>query len=257
MPARTLPGIGLKGFWALGENGWKDENDRNLLVLSVLAGSRVLSLLSSLPATPAAGDVHLLDDTAGADANKLCVYDDGAWVKISPLEGAILYDEAAGFHRWFTGTAWVELVTGGDLLAANNLSDLANPATARTNIGADVYVVAAFATTAPVSGEVLALHVVTDAFTFPANFASPNSRGAVGTNPAASFAIDVQRQVNATGAFASIGTITISTGGVVTFATAGGTAKPVAVNDVIKLVAPITTDASIANIAVTLRGSRT
>ena len=117
------------------------------------------------------------------------------------------------------------------------------------------YPVTIFATTAPTASEVLALHIVADAFDFPANFA--NSKGAVGTNPAATFAIDVQRQVNATGAFASIGTISISTGGAFTFTTASGTAKSIAVNDVLKFVAPVTPDASILNLVATLRGSRT
>lgn len=138
MPARTLPGIGLKGFWDLGFNGWKDDHDRNLLVLSVLAGSQVLGLVAALPGSPTDGQVYLLDATAGADANKLCIRDVGAWVKISPLRGAILFDVAAGFHRTFNGVDWVEFVSGGggsgDLFAANNLSDLASPTAARTNL---------------------------------------------------------------------------------------------------------------------------
>ena len=125
-------------------------------------------------------------------------------------------------------------------------------AMARAAIG---YPVTVFATTAPSASEVLCLHVVTDAFDFPANFA--NSKYAVGTNPAATFVIDVQRQVNATGAFTTIGTISISTGGAFTLTTVSGTAKSIAVNDVLKFVAPASTDASILNLVATLRGSRT
>lgn len=112
-----------------------------------------------------------------------------------------------------------------------------------------VYRIGFFFTTPPTSSEVLALHVATDAFTFPANFASPDSKGAVGTNPAGSFVLDVQKNG------VSIGTITISTGGAFTFATASGTSKSIAAGDVIKVVAPGSADASIANVAITLRGT--
>lgn len=111
------------------------------------------------------------------------------------------------------------------------------------------YRIGFFFTTAPTASEVLALHVVTDDFTFPANFASPNSRGSVGTNPASSFALDVQKNGS------TIGTITISTGGAFTFATASGTSKSIAAGDVIKIVGPGTPDASIANVAITLAGA--
>ncbi|WP_022684565.1 hypothetical protein [Sphingobium bisphenolivorans] len=118
---------------------------------------------------------------------------------------------------------------------------------------ARTYRIGFFITTAPSASEVLLLHIVSDACTLPANFST--SRGAVGANPAGSFVLDVQQQVNATGAFSSIGTITISTGGAFTFATTSGTAKSIAAGDVIKVVGPATPDASIANVAVTLVGA--
>lgn len=108
----------------------------------------------------------------------------------------------------------------------------------------------------PTASEVLLLHIAAEAFTIPANFATPDSKGACGTNPTASFAIDVQRQVNATGSFTTIGTITISTGGAFTFATASGTSKSIAVNDVLKFVAPSSADSTAANIAITIKGTR-
>lgn len=112
------------------------------------------------------------------------------------------------------------------------------------------YSIAPFFTSTPSASEVLSLHVAAEAFTIPANFATPNSVGNCETNPTASFAIDVQRNG------VSIGTITISTGGVFTFATTSGTAKAFAVGDVLKLVAPATPDATCANVAITIRGSR-
>lgn len=120
---------------------------------------------------------------------------------------------------------------------------------------ANHYRIGFFFTSTPTASEVLLLHVASDAFTFPANFASPNSMGAVGTNPTASFALDVQRQVGGSGSFTSIGTITISTGGAFTFATSSGTAKSIAAGDVIKIIGPSTPDASVANVAITMMGS--
>ncbi len=136
------------------------------------------------------------------------------------------------------------------------LDDASAPA-ARTTLGADVYAFGlGFETAIPSASEVLLRHIVADAFTIPANFATPNSRGAIEINPTASFAIDVQRQVNATGAFATIGTITISTGGVFTFATSGGISKAIAANDVLKFIAPGVADATALGCAITIRGSR-
>ncbi len=106
-----------------------------------------------------------------------------------------------------------------------------------------------FFTSTPTSSEVLCLHVAPVAFTFPANFATPSAQGNVGTNPTSSFAIDVKN--NGT----TIGTITISTGGAFTFATAGGTTKSVAAGDILKFIAPSSADATIANVAITLQGA--
>ena len=140
--------------------------------------------------------------------------------------------------------------------AGRAILDDADAAAQRATLSADVYALPLFFTTAATASEVLLLHIAADPFTIPANFATPNSRGAVGTNPTGSFAIDVTRQVNATGAFATIGTITISVAGAFTFATAAGTAKAIAVNDVLKFIAPAGVDATIANVAITIRGSR-
>ncbi|NML88764.1 hypothetical protein HHL26_06745 [Sphingobium sp. TB-6] len=110
------------------------------------------------------------------------------------------------------------------------------------------YRIGFFFTTAPTSSEVLALHIATEDFEIPANFGAPASRGAVEVHPAATFALDVQKNGS------SIGTITISTGGVFTFVTVGGTAKSVAEGDVIKVVGPASADAAITNVAITIVG---
>jgi hypothetical protein len=120
----------------------------------------------------------------------------------------------------------------GDLVSTNNLSDVASAATSRTNLFAS---------------EVLCFYVAADAFTIPANMAGTQVN--VGTNPAATFAIDVQKNGS------TIGTISISTGGVATLTTTGGTSKSIAAGDVIKFVAPGSADATIANVAINVKGT--
>jgi hypothetical protein len=135
----------------------------------------------------------------------------------------------------------------GDFLqTGNNLSDLGNAGTARTNLGL-LRIVPFFFTTTPASSEVMAIYVAVDAFTIPANMSG--SQVKVGTNPAATFAMDVQQ--NGT----SIGTLSISTGGTPTFTTTSGTAKSIAAGDVLKFVAPSTADTTIANVAVNIKGT--
>lgn len=135
---------------------------------------------------------------------------------------------------------------GGDLVSTNNLSDVANTSTARTNLGL-LRIVPFFFTTTPASSEVMAIYAAVDAFTIPANMSG--SQVKVGTNPAATFAMDVQQ--NGT----SIGTISISTGGTPTLTTTSGTSKSIAAGDVLEFVAPSTADTTIANVAVNIKGT--
>lgn len=107
--------------------------------------------------------------------------------------------------------------------------------------------VAFFFTTTPSASEVLALYVAADAFTIPANMVG--SQVKVGTNPTATFAIDVQQNGS------SIGTISIATDGTPTLTTTSGTAKSIAAGDVLKFVAPSSADSTIADVAITVKGT--
>jgi hypothetical protein len=101
----------------------------------------------------------------------------------------------------------------------------------------------------PTSSEVIGKVVVPRAVTLPPDFAGAS--GHVDTNPTATFDIAV------TDDGSSIGTISISTGGVFTFTTSGGTAKLVVAGSVIRFVAAASTDAGVAGIAATLVGTLT
>ncbi len=103
---RQLPGLGLYGFWTLGSNGWKDQNDGNLRMLSALVQASVLESVAALPGSPADGDRYLM--TAGANEDDIAIRDNGAWVYLTPAAGWSIYDIDAGVYLSFDGSAWAE-----------------------------------------------------------------------------------------------------------------------------------------------------
>lgn len=140
---RALPGLGLFAFWTLGSNGWKDQHDANLRLLSALVQPRVLSFLTAVPGSPADGDMHVLTDAP--NDNAIAIRDLGAWVYVTPAEGWTVYDRATNTMFQFTGTDWVPLLPmpagGGDagkvLTATATGFQLAAPASAPTAIPVD------------------------------------------------------------------------------------------------------------------------
>lgn len=106
MVSRALPGIGLEGFWNLGEDGWKTGMDANLRKLSALVQTRVIGRVAAVPGSPNNGDIYVV--TAGADANKVAIRDNGAWVYLTPFAGWRVWDSTFGYYINFNGTIWVE-----------------------------------------------------------------------------------------------------------------------------------------------------
>lgn len=84
--------------------------------------------------------------------------------------------------------------------------------------------------TAPTAGSVITRVEIGRSITIPANFSGGSAH--VATNPAATFDVDVQDDG------VSIGTISISTGGVATLTTVSGTSKSVAAGSVVRFIAP-------------------
>ena len=110
---RTLPGLGLYGFWTLGSNGYKDQMDGNLRLVSALTQGRVISKLGAEPGSPSDGDIHIATAVwGGAAANDILIRDNGAWVFVTPLEGWQMYDIAIGEDFRFDGSAWVSMAVG-------------------------------------------------------------------------------------------------------------------------------------------------
>lgn len=116
------------------------------------------------------------------------------------------------------------------------------------------YRVGSFFIGTPSGSETLVIHPVTSACTFPAAFLGSVVK--CGHNPAAAFVMTVYRNPVFTGdaitGGTAVGTITVSTGGAVTFATTGGLAQAFAAGDVLAISAPATPDISVACTGITL-----
>ncbi len=215
MVSRTLSGaLALKGDWLLGENNWKDEHDLNLVKLSVLVQGKVLDRLSATPGAPVEGDVYIFKADHPTNANAIAAYDEGAWKYIVPWAGVRLYSVADLRFYEFNNGAWI----------ASGSTD---------------YKFGWFFTQAPSTLEVIAIHTFVEAVIFPANFVG--SFGAVdGTNAGAAFVIEVAKR--SAGVTTVVGTISISTLGVFTFASTGGLPISFAKGERMRLTAPAATD---------------
>lgn len=117
MTVRTLPNLGLRAFYELGEDGWKDDMDLGLLKLSTLVQARALQKVAVEPGAPALGDVVLLDETNATNPNAIAIWDgepgEEAWVYVTPLEGWLIYVESEAEYQSFTGEAWETFSGGG------------------------------------------------------------------------------------------------------------------------------------------------
>lgn len=100
----------------------------------------------------------------------------------------------------------------------------------------------------PGAGAIVLLFTAVRAVSLPANFAG--AYGSCGNNPTATATYTVLKNGS------SIGTISISTSGVFTFATTGGSAQSLAAGDRITATAPSTQDATLSDVAFTLTGTR-
>ncbi len=100
----------------------------------------------------------------------------------------------------------------------------------------------------PSSGQLVMIFTAPRAVSYPANFAG--SVGTLTTNPTSTAVYTIAN--NGT----TIGTLSISTGGVFTFATTSGTSKSLAVGDRLTITAPSPQDASLINVGFTMAGTR-
>lgn len=226
MPARTLANMGLKSFFDLGEDGWNDENDLNMLQLSVLAQATAISKVSTTPGVPTADDIHIFDETHPTNANAVAIYDNDTggptWKYFTPQTGWLVWNQAASYFEIFDGTVWSQYKpTAYDLKVSFEAT--------------------------PTAGQIVGRVRVPRQVILPANLTG--SFGGIGTNPTAAFPVDIQDDG------VSIGTISVSTGGAFTFTTAGGTAKTLAAGSEITFVAPTPPDSTAALFSAAIVGT--
>jgi hypothetical protein len=102
----TLPNLGLVGRWTDGEDGWGDDLNDAIDVLSIWVQPRVLSRVSTLPGSPTNGDLHIFTGT-GPEQNQLVARISGSWEYFSPQEGYRVYDLNTSEYLSFVGGSWV------------------------------------------------------------------------------------------------------------------------------------------------------
>ncbi|RUW57176.1 DUF2793 domain-containing protein [Mesorhizobium sp. M8A.F.Ca.ET.021.01.1.1] len=116
MASRSLPGLGLTGFWDLGASDWKPGMDTNMRTLSVLVQTAVLSRTAALPGSPVDGNIAIVA-TAGPHLNDIAIFDAGAWVYVTPKEGHFAWVMDQEELVMFDGSGWVVFSAGVKNLA--------------------------------------------------------------------------------------------------------------------------------------------
>jgi len=152
---------------------------------------------------------------------------------------------AAVKHGTKTGSTNVYATSTGALTAgqgaawdaSGNLVSVAAP-----------YDVAAGLAGKPGASALVLIFTASRAVSFAANFSG--SKGTAGVNPTSAATYTVNKNG------AGIGTVAVSTGGVVTFTTSSGAAQSLAIGDRLTVVAPSSQDATLADVAFTLAGTR-
>lgn len=103
----------------------------------------------------------------------------------------------------------------------------------------------------PTAGQLVCIYTAGAAMTFPANFATPDSCASLGVNPTATATYSVYKNTSTL-----VGTITVSSAGVFTFATTGGAPFSLNARDRLTIVAPGSQDATLSDVGITLVGTR-
>lgn len=114
MPSRTLPNVNLKGGWANGENGWDVEHNANLVTISSLLQCAVASATTVLPGSPSEGDMYIVRSDDVTNPNKIAVYDNSAWLYITPKDGWRAWvADVAELQVYTTAGGWAAVSGGG------------------------------------------------------------------------------------------------------------------------------------------------
>jgi hypothetical protein len=78
MTERTLPGLGLRAFYAPGQRDWGTSVSEDLRRLSALVQPRAISRTTALPVSGEAGDIYIVPGGAADQANAMALWDGAA-----------------------------------------------------------------------------------------------------------------------------------------------------------------------------------
>jgi hypothetical protein len=213
-----------------GEDGWGAEVNDNFRRLDLLVAPRVTAIgTDTPPGSPADGDAYVVGGApTGAwstHTNKIARWNaagGGVWEFITAREGWRVYDLATSRVSKFTGSSWV----GGEVF--------------------DAY---AYALGSPAAGQIMLAVPLVRAVTFPINLAGSHGTAQVAATNSAVFNIKKNGTTVASATFASAATVA-------TFTTVGGVAVNFAAGDVLSIVAPTPTDATLDSVGFGITGIR-
>lgn len=242
----TTPNLKFPIWAAAQDQPWLPENETKNLIDALMPGVVLSDTLTTPPAAPVAGACYIVATPAtGAWAgweNKIAAYIGGAWVEISPQEGWVFWVVSNTGRSAYTGGAWVATVeeapSDGTAYARQS------GGWAAVSLAGGMCDMEVTFSGAPTASQVIFSRLLGRNAEFAANFSG--SVGKIGVNPAATFDLDVQADG------VSIGTISISTGGVFSFSMAGVVVKNVLAGTVVEVVAPVGVDATAADISIQL-----
>lgn len=204
--------------------------------------------------------VYVTDDNLTAGVlnpwDMLPSYLEGLFSALSPVPPSLPVAITQGGTGTVTGALALDNLSGSTGAAAGMLSRSALGAWTLSPASTPSYTVGfSFVGGVLAASQLLGLHKLPRAVTFPANF-SGSTAGAT-ANATASTVIAIDRALAASpNTFSAVGTLTFAAGGIAaTFASTGGTAVSCAAGDVLRLTGPATADATLANVYCTLVGS--
>jgi len=233
MPAIQDPNFGLYYGYTVGEDGWGAQMSTNLQKLGALIHLGVISSgQSAPPGTPAEGDRYLVAGPSATGSwtgqeGKIAVYVQSAWQFHSPAIGWTMYVEDEGVQQVFTASGWITA-------SGEQPYDLHCTYNGRMDNGITLLRVAFPRTT-----------------TFLAGLPSSQAKSEAAATASSVFTI---YKISG-GVPSSIGTITFApaaTSG--TFAMASD--QIFAEGDMMEVVAPAVSDATLADISLTIVGKR-